>query len=179
MKIQNAVNEQYRELLIGSGYNEKKIVKYKDTPLKFLNLITLDKNVRVDPDYVHDLRIHPLPFKDNWFNEIHAYDILEHLAYQGDEEFFFKEFIEYYRILKPKGLFVATVPSVSSKWTIGDPGHKRIIIREQLLYLNQEFYQQCGKTQCSDYRDFYKANFVLLSDNTVQDKYMFVLEAKK
>ncbi len=66
---------------------------------EFSHLTRLDNNPDHNPDVVWDLRVHPLSFEDNTFDEIHAYEVLEHLAQQGDYKFFFAEFSEYWRIL--------------------------------------------------------------------------------
>src|SRR5690606_26663551 len=110
-----------------------------------------------NPDIVWDLTVHPLPFNDEEFDEIHAYEVLEHLANQGDYEFFFKEFTEYWRILKPKGRFFASVPV--GVWTWGDPSHKRVIQPETLIFLDQDQYAQVGTTSMSDFRYLYKVSF--------------------
>ncbi len=167
-----------KELLIGCGSRTiKDLSVNKDT--KFHNVTRLDNNIDHKPDVVWDLTEHPLPFFDNEFDEIHAYDVLEHLANQGDYKFFFSEFTEYARILKPGGRFFCSVPSHKSKWAWGDPSHKRIIVRENLTFLNQDTYKQVGKTQVSDFRSIYKANFKLVYMNNTTEKFYFILEVKK
>ena len=54
----------------------------------------------------------PLPFDNDTFDEIHAYEVLEHVGKQGDYIFFFAQFSDLYRILKPNGLLVAMSPSI-------------------------------------------------------------------
>ena len=90
-----------KELIIGCGSRTVKDLSFGNS--EFENPVRLDINADHNPDIVWDLTVHPLPFQDNEFDEIHAYQVLEHLAYQGDYEFFFKEFTEYHRILKPGG----------------------------------------------------------------------------
>jgi len=168
-----------KELLIGCGSQRKKAVydpKYK----YFEDLITLDINKDHNPDVVHDLTQHPLPFFDNEFDEIHAYEVLEHLTNQGDYKFFFAEFSEYWRILKSGGRFYATVPSINSRWCWGDPSHKRVIMRETLTFLSQDEYKkQIGCTAMSDFRYIYKADFRILHCEETDLKTIFVLEAIK
>ena len=167
-----------RELVIGCG---KRIAK--DLSLKglegFQEIITLDNNPNHYPTVVHDLTVHPLPFPDNYFDEIHAYDVLEHLAQQGDYEFFFSEFSEYWRILKNKGHFFATVPLEGTQWALGDPSHKRVIVLSQLAFLSQEFYKQVGTTKASDFRHIYKADFKLIYQNQDHNTQSFILETIK
>ena len=142
----------------------------------FHDLVRLDYNDDHNPTIIHDLKIHPLPFLDEEFDEIHAYDVLEHLAVQGDYEFFFKEFTEYYRILKSGGFFMASCPSLDSPWLFGDPSHKRAISKETLVFLDQDQYTaQVGKTKMSDFRDIYKANFKTIHAQDKDGTFYFIL----
>lgn len=166
------------ELLIGCGKNQEKRmgVSGKDT---WKNLVTLDINPSLNPDYVHDLNNVDLPFDDNFFDEIHAYEVLEHVGKQGDWEFFFSQFSEFWRILKPNGLFFATVTDYRSLWVWGDPGHCRTIQMETIAFLSQEVYQECATTSRTDYRHWYKANFKILEAHTDGSELRFALQAVK
>lgn len=166
------------ELLLGCGSRTEKDLWIGDDKF-FENAVRLDANADHRPDIVWDLRKHPLPFADNIFDEIHAYDILEHLAYQGDYEFFFNEFNEYYRILKPKGFFFSSVPGKDSVWTWGDPSHKRTITKETLVFLDQESYKQVGKTKMSDFRNIYFGNFKMIYYKTKDNSFKFILQGMK
>lgn len=165
-----------KELLIGCGSRTNKDLSV-DGKNEFENVVRLDINEDHEPDVVWNLRKHPLPFEDNEFDEIHAYEVLEHLAYQGDYEFFFAEFTEYARILKPGGLFMASVPT--GVWTWGDPSHSRTIQEETLVFLDQNNYQQVGMTNMSDFRNIYKANFRKIFAKNVPNKFYFILENVK
>jgi SAM-dependent methyltransferase len=168
-----------RELLLGCGSRTTKDLTVNGVKT-FENVTRLDINGDHRTDVIWDLTNHPLPFPDNSFDEIHAYDVLEHLAQQGDYQFFFKEFTEYHRILKPGGFFLASVPSMTSPWAWGEPSHKRIISKESLVFLSQiEYRKQVGVTKMSDFRYLYKVDFVPVH---VQDKdgtFYFVLKAVK
>ena len=168
-----------KELLIGCGSRRTKHIAVNGNKV-FDNVVTLDNNPSHHPDVGHDLKNHPLPFKDNEFDEIHAYEVLEHLASQGDYQFFFKEFSEYWRILKPGGYFCASVPEVSSIWALGDPSHKRIFHPAWLTFLSQDEYtKQVGKTAISDFRSIYKADFNVVCRENKNESFYFALEAKK
>jgi predicted SAM-dependent methyltransferase len=168
-----------KELLIGCGSRTRKDLSI-DGNHDFQNVTRLDENPSHNPDVVWDLSVHPLPFSDNTFDAIHAYDVLEHLASQGDYKFFFSEFSEYARILKPKGLFFASVPSIQSPWLWGDPSHKRVIHPNNLVFLQQGAYsEQIGNTQMSDFRSIYKADFNVMYKNETKEKFYFILEVQK
>jgi hypothetical protein len=89
-------------------------------------------------------------------DEIHAYEVLEHIGRQGDVEGFFKEFQGYWEILRPGGALIGSVPAWDSQWAWGDPGHTRVIPPGTFAFLSQAEYEgQVGKTNMSDYRRFW------------------------
>jgi len=144
-------------------------------------VVRLDINPDVKPDIVHDLRVHPLPFKDKEFDEIHAYHILEHLAQQGDYEFLFNEFNEYYRILKDEGLFFGVVPDVKSMWAWGDPGHTRLFPPQYLMFLNLDEYDKADQDNTdpmTDYRYLLKCNFDVFYLHQENSSVAFILRKK-
>ena len=167
------------ELLIGCGSNWNKQIWPPDKQ-EWSDLTTLDNNADHKPDVIHDLNTHPLPFEDNRFDEIHAYEVLEHLASQGDYRFFFSEWSEYWRILKPGGTFFGKVPAPDSPWAYGDPSHTRIIPMESFIFLSQKAYRdQVGKTAMSDFRYLYQADFELIYQERCGDSNSFALKAIK
>ena len=122
----------------------------------------------------------PLPFDDNTFNEIHAYEVLEHTGMQGDWHFFFAQWEDFWRILKPGGIFAGTCPAWNSKWAWGDPSHKRVISHESLGFLVQpEYEKQVGKTAMSDFRFCYQADFNIVYSETRGETFHFALQAIK
>jgi Methyltransferase domain len=121
-----------------------------------------------------------LPFLSDSFDEIHAYEVLEHIGRQGDHLKFFAQFTEFWRVMKPGGLMYATVPHWQGLWAWGDPSHSRIISRGTLTFLHQPAYVQVGQTAMSDYRNIYKADFTLRDEVEIGgEQYGFVLEAVK
>lgn len=169
-----------KSLLIGCGSNLTRRFSSNGV-YEWDELVTLDINSDHKPDVVHDLMCFPYPFEDNTFDEIHAYEVLEHTGQQGDYKFFFKQWDEFYRILKPNGFFFGTCPSATSVWAWGDPSHTRIVSGENLIFLSQEFYkQQVGVSPASDFRYIYKSDFdaVAVKDKEV-DSFKFMLHAVK
>ena len=143
-------------------------------------LVTLDFNSDHNPDVVHDLTQTPYPFADDTFDEIHAYEVMEHIGQQGDYKTFFAQWSEFWRILKPEGLFCGTSPSSTSKWAWGDPGHTRIVSPQSFVFLSQEQYKtQVGKTPMSDYRFCYRADFDPLHLQESDGLFVYVLKAIK
>jgi len=169
------------ELLIGCGNNREKKVSLPEIPKEWSGeLITLDWDDTCNPKVVHDLNILPYPFDDNMFDEVHAYEVLEHCGTQGDYRFFFNQFTEFHRILKPGGYFVATCPNWDSPWAWGDPGHTRIISRESLTFLIQNEYEtQIGKTAMTDYRFCYDADYEAVAFSEQEHNFAFAMRAVK
>jgi len=151
-------DSRYKELLIGAGERRHKLMS-KNAHQDFHDLTTLDINSSLKPDVVWDLNQRPLPFEENTFDEIHAYEVLEHVGRQGDFVGFFMEFSEYWRILKPNGLFVASVPRWDKLWAWSDPGHVRVISNGTLTFLSQAEYNNPDKGPMTDYRNLYRADF--------------------
>lgn len=168
-----------KELLIGCGSNWSKRMTI-DGSSAFSDLTTLDYNADHKPDIVADLNILPYPFEDNQFDEIHAYEVLEHTGTQGDYKFFFAQFSEFWRILKPNGHLFAICPTWNSPWAWGDPSHTRTLQPEQLVFLSQSEYQrQVGITPMSDFRNIYKADFETVLADQDPDSFYFILKAIK
>jgi SAM-dependent methyltransferase len=145
---------------------------------EFENVTTLDNNVDHLPDVLWDLNEFPYPFEDNTFDEIHAYEVLEHIGTQGDYRHFFKEFEEYARILKPQGSFFGSTPLWNDMWAWGDPSHTRVINSGSLVFLDQsEYERQIGKTPMSDFRFCYKADLrvAFTEENPETKRYYFRL----
>ena len=169
-----------KELLIGCGSNHTKRLTVDGTQ-EFSNLTTLDYNKDHKPDIVWDLmnpEILPIDW-ENEFDEIHAYEVLEHLGQQGDYKLFFRQFSAFWRVLKPGGHLCVTCPSRHSVWALGDPSHSRILQKEMLIFLDQDSYQAVGQTSISDFRSIYKAHFKPIHVNEDEDKFHFILKAIK
>ena len=148
-----------RSLLIGCGNSRIKKVFFVTSRDWTGELTTLDMNPNCGADVVHDLEQRPLPFPDDTFDEIGAYDVLEHIGKQGDWRGYFDEMAEYWRILKPGGYFGISVP-INEEMT-ADPGHTRFFGVNHFGFLTQDFYQHCidRDQPITDYRWYWKKNF--------------------
>ncbi len=200
----------YRELLLGCGYRRTRLIDpYLYTPQpppefeRWQNLTTVDINPECKPDFCLDLNrlgmgFVALPqdetnltlierngrvnwrFRSNMFQEIHAYEVLEHLGALGDAASFFRDFSELWRILTPGGFLCATVPSRYSTWLWGDPGHTRAILPASLGFLCRPHYDRyVGSSPSSDYRPLYAGDFDILRTHDDDYTHTFVLKAVK
>jgi hypothetical protein len=198
----------YRELLIGCGRARDKRIAVPGSagPAKWRALTTLDLNPHCGADIQCDLNAatpwvgyarqgvelshFACRLESDYWDEIHAYEVLEHLGQQGDAASFLGQFSELYRLLKPNGYLCVTVPSVSSKWLWGDPSHRRVINECSLVFLDQEQYQaQIDRriaaaqppTNMSDFRDSlgYRADFKLVDQHDNRTTFTFILQAVK
>lgn len=159
-----------KELLIGAGNSKIKRITVENKDFSWKNLVTLDIDPNSNPDIIHDLRKLPYPLGTEEFDEIHAYDVLEHTGQQGDWEFFFNQFNEFHRILKPNGLFYIIYPKWDSVWAWGDPGHTRVLSVSTFTFLSQEQYRkQVGISAMTDYRFIYKGDFELVTGMEVSE----------
>ena len=165
------------ELLIGCGNNQEKQMAIPGKE-KWDDMVTLDIDPDTEPNVLWDLHHLPLPFDDETFEEIHAYDVLEHIGQQGDWRTFFAQFDEIYRILKPGGHFFAITPAWDGMWAWGDPGHSRIINEGTIHFLDRDNYKNTGKTSMTDYRHVYKGDFSIIHSSDKDERFCFVLRKK-
>lgn len=169
-----------RSLLIGSGFSRARKLRLEGDPEGWDELVTLDNDPACKPDVVHDLELLPYPFCDGEFDEIHAYDVLEHTGSQGDWRFFFGQFGEFWRILKLGGRFYAAVPSQDSLWALGDPGHRRVFHPQWLRFLELDYYASVDgkpeKVQSDCYLRGYVGNFRTLAATVDKGHFAFTIE---
>ena len=174
-EVQFTAKDVYTELLIGCGNDRRKLLCPKDDDGKeWKNLITLDMDVHCNPDVLWDLNHMPLPFQAETFDEIHAYEVLEHIGQQGDYRKFFEQFTEFHRLLKPNGMFFASVPCWDSEWAWGDPGHTRVITPGSLSFLEQKNYGK-ENNPMTDYRSIYKVDFSVEGGMEKNERMYFIL----
>lgn len=166
------------ELLLGCGHSRQKRVYALEDP-DWHGLVTLDYTPSVKPDVVANLDDYRLPFKDDTFDEIHAYEVLEHQGSQGDWRFFFNQFDEFARILKDRGMVCFSCPGADSKWLWADPGHRRFIGPDTMIFLNRDQYKQLGATTMTDYRPYFKSNWDGLQVLKYQDSNCIIMQNRK
>lgn len=167
------------ELLLGCGSTRDKRL-FPTGERVFRDLTTIDHVKTHHPTHVHDLNVVPWPVDSNAFDEVHAYEVLEHLGGLGDERSFFSHFTEIWRVLKPGGYLCATVPAWDSMWAFGDPSHRRVISPGSLVFLDQaQYVKQVGKTSMSDFRAIYKADFTSVFQKSFGGTFQFILQAIK
>ena len=164
------------ELLLGCGASRERRLGTGG----WTDLVTIDANPAHHPDWVWDLNVKPWPLEDSSFDEVHAYEILEHLGRQGDAASFFADFTEIWRVLVPGGLLYATCPAPGSPWVWGDPSHTRQISPESLVFLSQsEYVRQVGVTPMSDFRHIYAADLEVVWMDVRGETFAFILKAVK
>jgi len=167
-----------KSLLLGCGNDRTKKVWLGDQKEWTGKLVTLDMNPHCDADVHWDLEKMPLPFEDEEFDELAAYDVLEHQGRQGDWRGWFDEMAEYWRILKPQGLFGIIVPIGQD--ALADPGHTRFFHQNHFGFLVREFYvKNVDKgTQFTDYRWYIERYWELLHLQQHENHHLSVILRK-
>lgn len=146
------------------------------------NVTTIDSNKECRPSFVWDLNVTPWPINkpihSHAYDEVHAYEVLEHLGKQGDADSLFAHFGECWLALKPGGLLLASVPSFKSMWAWGDPSHTRVITSGTITFLMRKQYEmQIGRTSMSDFCSKLIGNWELVAHQDDGESYRFVLRA--
>jgi SAM-dependent methyltransferase len=112
--------EQRRALHLGSGR------KYQP------DAVNVDLVDRTGPDVVHDLDVVPWPFAEGRFDEVRAYDVLEHL----DDLVAVMD--EIHRVCRPGAVLKLTVPHFSCSNAFTDPTHRHYFGRFSFDYFTGE-----------------------------------------
>lgn len=115
---------------------------------------------------------------DDAYDEVHAYEILEHIGAQGDVATFYRQMNELWRILKPGGHLCGTVPSARSIWAYGDPGHTRILTPSVWVFVDRGLYFP-RTPPSSDYRSLCRCDFHIVDVHDDAQTHSFCLEAVK
>lgn len=93
-----------------------------------------------------NLAIEPIPYQDNYFDSISAYDVIEHIprvlagGKHGTRLPFIDLMNEIWRTLKPNGMLYALTPAYPRVEAFKDPTHVNIITDETHEYFCGECY---------------------------------------
>jgi len=162
--------------MLGAGHHPPERRAWWTTTSEEIHWTTLDENWRCNPNIVFDLnriemepnsyRTHQIPYMDEEFHEIHAYEVIEHYGKMGNYEGFFRGFNELWRLLKPGGLLIGSTPLEHAVFS--DPGHTRCVSFSMLSYLTEEWYENVKKPECrvTDYRHLIDPHWWELVDAT-------------
>ena len=89
----------------------------------------------------HDFALEPLPFPDNFFYSISAFDLIEHIPRQvfvdSKAKIIFPFVVlmsEIYRVLKPNGLLLCVTPGYPHPAAFQDPTHVNFITLKTAQY---------------------------------------------
>jgi predicted SAM-dependent methyltransferase len=85
-----------------------------DIRVGYINLDIVDYGGNI----IHDINTFPYPFPENYFDEIYASHVLEHL------DSFHKTVTELYRISKPDAVIIVYAPFFLNTKYFGEPDHK-------------------------------------------------------
>lgn len=105
--------------------NKLNIGAGKDIKTDYVNLDSVKLH---GVDVVHNLDKFPWPFKDNYFDEVFASHVLEHL------DSIIKPMEEIWRITKNKAKIVIEVPIFPSVGAMADPTHKSFYTYQTFNY---------------------------------------------
>jgi SAM-dependent methyltransferase len=109
-----------RKLCIGSGNKKRE------------DAVNVDIVSSTKPDICHNLNETPWPLPDSWFDECHAYDVIEHL---ND---IVATMEEIHRVCRHGAIVRITVPHFSCANAFTDPTHRHYFSRFTLNYFTGE-----------------------------------------
>jgi len=128
-----------RHLDLGCGLNPRN--PYRASESYGCDIRNFD--LAVDKEFTYrqaNLVEDPIPFEDDFFYSVSAFDFIEHIPRQafvkskGHCNPFIDLMNEIYRVLKPGGIFVAFTPAYPSPEAFVDPTHVNIITDRTHLY---------------------------------------------
>ncbi|MBU0620042.1 MAG: glycosyltransferase [Patescibacteria group bacterium] len=120
------INSKHKKILdLGCGDRKKHVLGAQ--------IIGIDKISLPGVDVIHNLNQFPYPFSDNYFDEIIADDVIEHL----DDVIKIME--ELWRIAKPEALIKISVPHFSSDNYFTDISHKHPFSSRSFNFFDKVF----------------------------------------
>jgi len=130
-----------KHLDLGCGHNPR-------NPYNAEEVFTIDSSLNTSPITTTSscqLGLEPIPFENNFFQSVSAFDLIEHIPRQaidftqGQYHYPFLFLMdEIYRVLKPNGIFFALTPAFPAKQSFQDPTHVNFITEDTASYF-------CGK----------------------------------
>lgn len=152
--------KQGKHLDIGCGRKPRNPYQYNQ-----LSGIDIYRHSNLDDSIdfkLANLSIQPIPFEDQYFDAISAFDVIEHIPRvlpNGDNgtRFPFLDLMnEIWRVLKFNGMFYAITPAYPRPEAFQDPTHVNIITKNTHEYF-------CGKCYAKDYGFYGKFEVVEVS----------------
>lgn len=148
-----------RALFLGCGRDRSIKVRYGNEPETYSDdweVIGVDMNVEYADIHINMNLVHPVELgatfdpENKKFDDIHAYDSLEHWGKVGDWKGWFDELAVYHQLLRPGGTFRVLVPIGED--ALADPGHCRFFHENHFKFLVKDFYELNKGKPISDYR---------------------------
>jgi SAM-dependent methyltransferase len=112
-----------------------------------------------------------IPFPDDYFDSISAYDVLEHLSRsENGKNLFIFYMNELYRVLKPSGTALFVFPAFPYKDAFSDPTHVNFITDETVNFF-------INKSRDSSYEGI-ETNYSLIKNQKLRqwNKYIYSVE---
>lgn len=126
MKSKSNSRKPERHLDFGCGANPR-------NPFQANELITVD--IQIHSNEVPTHKIEPgsqLPFENETFDCVSAYDVLEHLSREAPNNLFIYYMNELHRVLRPGGTAVFVFPSFPHRDAFSDPTHVNFITSQSV-----------------------------------------------
>ena len=98
--------------------------------------VNIDNDSGVNPDHIVNIGVDVLPFEDNFFDEVLASHILEHI---NNYIFIMKEL---YRVCKHNATIEIIIPHHRSDWYYDDPTHVRPITINSFQLFSKKYCQK-------------------------------------